>query len=283
MTAALQVSGLHHGYFNRGQYTEILQDISFSVPKGSFVCIVGPSGAGKTTLFNLLARFMPVQKGTILLDGSADNAQRDKLGYMLQKDLLFPWRTILDNVLLGLDIHRRRDRRHIERAHEYLRRYGLEGYAHAYPNQLSGGMRQRAALIRTLMIEPSLILLDEPFSALDYQTRLLLENELFEINRREHRTMMLVTHDIGEAISLADRVIVLSHRPAHVKAIHEIHLTISGTRTPWEARKAPEYHTYFDILWQELGLQMEIAGRMSASGSETENRDQQSLQATNFQ
>ncbi|WP_051351073.1 ABC transporter ATP-binding protein [Sulfobacillus thermosulfidooxidans] len=255
MKPILQVEGLHHEYFINGTSHLILQDVTFAVDPGQFVCLIGPSGAGKTTLFNLLAGIIPVQTGSIRVHGQPLGPQQRAIGYMLQKDLLLPWRTILDNVLLGIDVHRRRrTAEDIDRARSYLDRYGLAGYENAYPNQLSGGMRQRVALIRTLMVDPAIILLDEPFSALDYQTRLLLEKEVLDINQREHKTLMLITHDIGEAISLADTIIVLSARPARVKAHHHIYLTLPGSRTPWDARKAPEYQTYFDTLWHELGI-----------------------------
>lgn len=248
----LEVVNVSFSYGTAPERRSILRQISFEVPEGEFVAVVGPSGAGKTTLFNLLAGLATPDTGFIRLAGKPVADQRRMVGYMLQKDLLFPWRTVLENVLLGVDIHGRPRTDTLGRAHDYLNRYGLGSHSHAYPNQLSGGMRQRVALIRTLMINPALILLDEPFSALDYQTRLQLEHEMLKICKQEGRTVMLVTHDIGEAISLADRVVVLGDRPTTIKAVHAIRLTLTGEHTPWHARKAPEYPHYFDLIWGEL-------------------------------
>lgn len=262
MKPLLEVENISYRYSAQKEAKDILNKISFSVLPGEFVSLVGPSGAGKTTLFNLLAGLLPLQDGSISLEGEPLSKQRKRIGYMLQKDLLFPWRTILENTLIGVEIHKTNRKSAIHQAIEYLQRYGLADYANAYPNQLSGGMRQRVALIRTLMVQPHIILLDEPFSAVDYQTRLLLEKELLDICANEHRTMMLITHDIGEAISLGDSVIVLGKSPATVKAKHRIELSFEGSKTPWGARKAPEYQKYFDQIWDEL--EISTTGMVSA-------------------
>lgn len=241
--------------YERGRQTnEVLRNVSFSVPKGRFVSIVGPSGGGKTTLFNILAGLLEPTGGQVMVAGQPVGASKRQVGYMLQKDLLLPWRTVLENVTVGLEITGLDRREREVRAIPKLQQYGLGDCMHAYPHEISGGMRQRAALVRTLILDPSIILLDEPFSALDYQTRLLLEADLLTICQQEERTMLLVTHDIGEAISLSDTVVVLSHRPARVKQIHHIELSLDGPRTPLTARRAPQYHQYFEVIWNELEL-----------------------------
>lgn len=245
--------------YERGRKTnEVLRNVSFSVPKGKFVSIVGPSGGGKTTLFNILAGLLEPTGGRVTVAGRPVGETKRQVGYMLQKDLLLPWRTVLENVTIGLEIMGLDRKEREKRAIPKLQQYGLGDFMHVYPHEISGGMKQRAALVRTLILDPSIILLDEPFSALDYQTRLLLEEDLLVICRQEMRTMLLVTHDIGEAISLSDMVVVLSHRPAKVKQIHQINLSLDGPRTPLAARRAPEYHHYFEMIWNELELHGEV-------------------------
>lgn len=245
--------------YESGRHTnEVLRNVSFSVPQGSFVSIVGPSGGGKTTLFNILAGVLEPTGGRVTIAGQQVGASKRQVGYMLQKDLLLPWRTVLENVTIGLEITGLDRKEREMRAIPKLQQYGLGDFMQSYPHEISGGMKQRAALVRTLILDPSIILLDEPFSALDYQTRLLLEADLLTICKREGRTMLLVTHDIGEAISLSDTVVVLSHRPAKVKQIHHIDLTIQGPRTPLTARRAPQYNQYFEMIWNELELHGEV-------------------------
>ena len=226
----------------------VLEQCSLSIERGSFLSIVGPSGSGKTTLFNVIAGLAVPQSGHVSIDGATVTGPSARVAYMLQKDLLMPWRTMLENITLGLEIRgigRAEARR---RGMELISRYGLAGFEHAFPAALSGGMRQRAALIRTLVLEPQIVLLDEPFSALDYQTRLTLEADVSRIMRERGCTAILVTHDIEEAVSIADRVIVLGGRPAAIKADLRIELTVSGERTPVTAREAPEFRTYHKRL-----------------------------------
>ena len=229
-----------------------LKDVSFFVKDGTFVSIVGPSGCGKSTLLNILAGLEEPTGGRVLLDGEPVSGTTTKIGYMPQKDQLFPWRTIWGNVVIGLEIRGRKQPEELNRVRELLNRYGLGEFEKSLPAQLSGGMRQRCALIRTLATDPGLLLLDEPFSALDYQTRLSVSDDIYTIIRREGKTALLVTHDISEAISMSDQVVVLSSRPGRVKGIHDLS-ELSG-RTPMERRDHPAFHRFFNAIWKELDL-----------------------------
>jgi NitT/TauT family transport system ATP-binding protein len=246
-------------YFGFDGETEALKDISLSVAAGEFVSIIGPSGCGKSTLLSLISGIVPPTEGSVLVDSLPVTGLSPKVGYMLQQDYLFEWRTILENTILGAEIQGLPKRQSRERAIGLLERYGLGQFLHHLPRQLSGGMRQRVALARTLCTEPDVVLLDEPFSALDAQTRLALADEITEILRREAKTVILVTHDIGEAISMAERVVVMSRRPGRIKSNHSIHLaTPDGTKpTPLAARSHPEFNQYFNSLWQELEINVE--------------------------
>ncbi|MDA8228304.1 MAG: ABC transporter ATP-binding protein [Desulfitobacterium hafniense] len=230
-----------------------LEKINFSVRDGEFVSIVGPSGCGKSTLLSIISGLLPPTSGTILLNGEKVTGTSNKIGYMLQKDHLFDWRTIFQNVMLGLEIRKAVTPEAKERAFQLLKTYGLYDFRNKYPNQLSGGMRQRAALIRTLVTDPQILLLDEAFSALDYQTRLAVNEDIYSIIKKEKKTAILVTHDIAESISMADRVIVLSKRPGTVKNIYEISLSCDN-RTPLCSREAPEFRAYFQNIWKELDV-----------------------------
>lgn len=243
MKKILEIKNLSHSYHSADGETPAIDRLSLSVTEGEFISIVGPSGCGKSTLLSLIAGLFPPQDGTLAIDGN--------VGYMLQKDHLFEWRTIYRNILLGLEIHRQVTPKNKEKAHRLLKQYGLEGFESAKPSELSGGMRQRVALIRTLILEPELLLLDEPFSALDYQTRLNVADEIGQIIRKEKRTAILVTHDLSEAISLGDRVIVLSNRPACVKRDIPLHFDLEQD-TPLNRRNTPEFKTYFNEVWKEL-------------------------------
>lgn len=231
---------------------EALRDISFGMQDGEFVSIVGPSGCGKSTLLALIAGLAGPTAGTVVLDGELVIGPSSKIGFMPQRDQLFEWRTIWNNVLLGPEI--RRENTPARQAHirELLERYGLSEFSQKLPSQLSGGMRQRCALIRTLATEPRILLLDEPFSALDYQTRLSVSADIYRIIRQEHKTALLVTHDISEAISMSDRVLVLSQRPAVLRAVHE--LSDLRALSPIERRNAPTFRTYFNEIWKELDI-----------------------------
>ncbi|AIS51837.1 ABC-type nitrate/sulfonate/bicarbonate transport system, ATPase component [Thermoanaerobacter kivui] len=225
--------------------TEALKNISFDVYEGEFVGIIGPSGCGKSTLLSIISGLLKPSYGSVEVNG--------KIGYMLQKDHLFEWRNIWQNALLGLEIQKSLTEESKKYVEGLLVKYGLGEFKNHYPNQLSGGMRQRAALIRTLALKPDILLLDEAFSALDYQTRLAISDEVYKILKYEQKTAVIVTHDISEAISMCDRIVVLSNRPAHLKKIYDIVLTCED-RTPIGCRKAPEFREYFNSIWKELDV-----------------------------
>lgn len=231
---------------------EALRRVSFGVREGEFVSLVGPSGCGKSTLFSVIAGLEKPSAGQVRVDGEPVSAPSSRIGYMPQKDQLFPWRSIWGNVTLGLELRGMNDPPSRERVREMLERYGLAEFAQKTPSQLSGGMRQRCALIRTLATDPKLLLLDEPFSALDYQTRLAVSADIYSIIRQEGKTALLVTHDIAEAISLSDRIVVLSKRPATVKAEYSP-AELSGL-SPLKRRDAPPFQRYFNAIWKELDI-----------------------------
>ena len=253
MSTILEVSGVSYSYHTLSGETPALSNITFSVPEGEFLAIVGPSGCGKSTLLSMIASLMEPESGTISIHGAPASMSRQRIGYMLQKDHLFEWRTIYKNVILGLEIQNRMTEKNLEHVEQLLRDYGLDQFRNARPSELSGGMRQRAALIRTLALNPDLLLLDEPFSALDYQTRLQVCDDVYRIIRKEKKTIILVTHDLSEAISMADRVLILSRRPATVQEIVPIHFADSGL-LPMERRQASEFKQYFNEIWKELNV-----------------------------
>ncbi len=230
--------------------TEALKDINFDVEKHEFISIVGPSGCGKTTILSLVAGLIKPSSGKVLINGKQPNPKDNVCGYMFQRDNLLPWRTIEKNIYFGLELKHNATPERKQKAIELTKKYGLSEFLKKHPTELSGGMRQRVALIRTLALQPELLLLDEPFSALDYQTRLELCDDIFAIIKNEQKTAILVTHDIQEAISMSDRIIVLSARPGKIKAIHK--LNFSPDITPFERRKTQKAKKMFDIIWQEI-------------------------------
>lgn len=215
--AVLQVEHLRQVYQAADGETVALQDIHFSMEKGDFFSVVGPSGCGKSTLLSIIAGMLPASGGRVLVAGEPVTGPSSHIGYMLQQDNLLEWRTIRQNVLLGLEIRHALTRENRERAERLLETYGLAAFANRRPSQLSGGMRQRAALIRTLAVNPDILLLDEAFSALDYQTRLEVTEDVYRIIRQEQVTALMVTHDIPESICMGDRVLILSARPAVIR------------------------------------------------------------------
>lgn len=251
MSSFLELQDVGMSYHSMKGEIPALSHISFSVNEGEFVALVGPSGCGKSTLLNLIAGLLHPEQGNITIQGIPLHETNVSIGYMLQKDHLFEWRTVYENVILGLEIQKKMTPEHLAHTEQLLENYGLSSFRNARPSQLSGGMRQRAALIRTLALKPSLLLLDEPFSALDYQTRLTVSDDIGKIIRSEHKTALLVTHDISEAISMADRIIILTKSPASIKKILPIQLSIPE-HTPMKSRSAPEFSKYFNIIWKEL-------------------------------
>lgn len=244
MKEVLRFENVSMHYHSKQGETIAAENLTFSVEEGEFVAIIGPSGCGKTTLLSLAAGLLSPTSGEVKTNGCS-------FGYMLQKDELFPWRTIEKNIFLPLEIKRTNTEEHRTRALALAEKYGLKQFLKSYPSSLSGGMRQRAALIRTLAVDPNVLLLDEPFSALDYQTRLSVCDDVYKIIRTEKKTALLITHDISEAISVADRILVLSHRPAHVTASHALSFPESE---PLKRRENKDFSKWFEILWKELNV-----------------------------
>lgn len=247
----LHVDALSYSYHTMQSETHALDRVSFDVSEGEFLAIVGPSGCGKSTLLSLIAGLIDPDSGEIYINGKTAKESGANIGYMLQKDHLLEWRSTFKNVALGLEIQHKFSEESIMMINHLLEMYGLIKFKDQKPSQLSGGMRQRAALIRTLLLEPDILLLDEPFSALDYQTRLEVSDDICKIIRHEKKTAILITHDIAEAISTADKVIVLSKAPATIRAEIEIHLTTDDD-SPLHKRSAPEFSSYFNLIWKEL-------------------------------
>jgi len=250
MEKVIEVRGLSLTYHSMECETLALDNIDFDVFKGEFVSIIGPSGCGKTTILSIISGLIKASSGTVLVNGEAPKAKDSQCGYMFQRDNLLPWRTIEKNVFLGLEVQGKNTKENKAKALELLDKYGLKDFKRKRPDELSGGMRQRVALIRTLALNPSILLLDEPFSALDYQTRLNVCDDVANIIRLEKKTAILVTHDLQEAISMSDRILVLSKRPAHIKAIYT--LDFDKSLTPFEKRQLPEAETLFNKLWGEI-------------------------------
>lgn len=251
MKPKLEACNISYSYHTLEGETPALSDISFSVKAGEFLAVVGPSGCGKSTLLSLLSGLLIPEEGTVLLDGTPIRDSSSNIGYMLQKDHLFEWRSIYGNAALGLEIQKKLDHESREHLNEMLTAYGLAGFEQARPSELSGGMRQRVALIRTLALKPDLLLLDEPFSALDYQTRLSVCDDISNIIRRTGKTAILITHDLSEAISVADRILVLSARPARLKAVIPIAFSILS-QSPLSRRNTPDFSMYFNQVWEIL-------------------------------
>ena len=253
MSKILEVKNISKKY--QGEESEIiaLNDVNFEIEEGEFVSIIGPSGCGKSTLLSIIAGLEEKTNGEVYIENEKIDNISAKVGYMLQRDCLMEWRNILNNTLFGVEIKKQKNRRSIEYVENLLKKYDLYDFKDKYPSELSGGMRQRVALIRTLTTNPKILLLDEAFSALDYQTRIMVTNDIYRILRKEKITVLMVTHDISEAISMSDRVIVLTKRPGTIKNIHKINFEIEN-RTPLNCRESPKFSKYFNTLWKELGV-----------------------------
>ena len=246
MDDRIQISNISKSFYTDAGELLVLDDLSLTLKKGEILALLGPSGSGKSTILNILSQLLEPTSGDVKING--------RIGYMFQHDHLLEWRTIMDNVTIGLEIQKTLNETSKEKVEHLLKTYGLWEFRNRFPKELSGGMRQRAALIRTLATDPDILLLDEPFSALDYQTRLMVSDDIYQILKKEKKEAVLVTHDISEAISMADKICVLSKRPATIKSNYEIELTIQGEKTPLKSRKAPEFKDYFDALWKELDI-----------------------------
>ena len=244
MDNILEIKNLKKIYHTKQGETLAVEDFSFDIKPGEFVAIVGPSGCGKSTILSILCGLEKESGGKIIMD---DNV---RIGYMLQNDSLFEWRNILSNCLVGLEINKELNKESQEYVLNLLKSYGLYDFKDSYPNNLSGGMRQRVALIRTLATKPDILLLDEPFSALDYQTRLSVSDDVYQIIKNENKSAIMVTHDLAEAISMADKVIVLTKRPGTIKTVYDINLTDKST--PIKNRRAKEFSYYYDLIWKDI-------------------------------
>lgn len=247
----VEIKEVYMNYHTLESSTRALDNINFAVESGEFVSIVGPSGCGKSTVLNIIAGLLKPSSGEVYIDNELVTSVSPKVGYMFQKDHLFEWLTVYDNVILGLKIQKKLTDDNRLKVIQLLKNYNLWDFRNHYPKELSGGMRQRAALIRTLALSPQVLLLDEPFSALDYQTRLNVSDEIYKILKNEKKTVIMVTHDLSEAISMSDRIIVLSNRPASVKKDFDVNFCIESI-SPLKCREAPEFRTYFNMLWKEL-------------------------------
>lgn len=244
MSTIMKINDVSKTFYTEIGVLDVLKNINLEINEGEIVAIIGPSGSGKSTLLNVISGLIKPTSGSVESVG--------EIGYMFQKDHLFEWRTVWKNILLGLEITKKNDFEHQENVKKLLEKYGLSEFNNSFPNELSGGMRQRIALIRTLATNPTILLLDEAFSALDYQTRLLVSNDIYKMIKDQNLTSILVTHDISEAISIADRIIVLSNRPASIKKIYKLEFENLTERNPLNVRAQPEFSKYFNLLWNDL-------------------------------
>lgn len=271
--AFLTLDNVSHYYFSKDNYTKALEDISFSVEPGEFISILGPSGCGKSTILSIIARLIKQTKGTVQLDEQNHFDSSLAIGYMLQQDYLFPWKTILNNVLIGSTITKTMSTSLKNKAKKMLEEVGLKHVTNHYPNELSGGMRQRVALVRTLLNDPPLLLLDEPFSALDYLTKLKLENLVSKLLKSYNKTAILVTHDIGEAISMSDRIILMDASPGTIAKIFTIPPTIRE-EIPFYVRRHPDYQPIFDKVWHHFNQYEEDSAQDEGIDDQNEKKEQ---------
>lgn len=246
----VEIKNLNLIYQSLKSETQALCDINLDIEKNEFVSIVGPSGCGKTTILSILSGLLSPTSGTVLVQGKTPSTKNNSCGYMFQKDNLLPWRTIESNLYFGLELKHVKTKERKKYAISLAEKYGIGEFLKKHPSELSGGMRQRVSLIRTLALKPDILLLDEPFSALDYQTRLELCDHVYEIIKKEQKTAILVTHDIQEAISMSDRIIVLTSRPGTIKNIHKTNF--DKNLTPFERRQDEKAKKLFDVIWKEI-------------------------------
>lgn len=239
----LNLKNLSKTYYTKTNETLAIKDFSYDIKEDTIIAIVGPSGCGKSTLLNIIGNLEEKTSGEIIFKNN-----KNKIGYMFQNDCLFPWLNILDNCLIGLKIKNELTEEKKEYVINLLTNYGLKDFIYSYPNNLSGGMRQRVALIRTLATNPDILLLDEPFSALDFETRQIVSDDVYKIIKKEHKTTIMITHNIEEAIAMANTVIVLTKRPAIIKKVFNINLT--NSTTPINNRNCPEFNDYYKEIWQ---------------------------------
>jgi NitT/TauT family transport system ATP-binding protein len=256
----VEVRGLRKSFQLSGATIEAVRDVSFGIRRGEFVALLGPSGSGKSTVLNMIATLIRPSAGEILIDSKLVVTGRatPNVGYVFQRDTLFPWRTVADNIGYGLQLSGMPDAERKERIAICVAQAGLKGFERAYPSALSGGMRQRAALMRTLVVEPQILLMDEPFGALDTHTKIDMHQVLLRIWEREQQTVLFVTHDLGEALTLADRIILFSARPGQIKDVFEV--DFARPRDAVKVRETPRYAELFQHIWHSLGEEF-IKGR----------------------
>ncbi|RLL46465.1 ABC transporter ATP-binding protein [Oceanobacillus piezotolerans] len=258
----LTLDRVSHHYFYKNGYTKALENISFTLKEGEFISLLGPSGCGKSTILSIISGLFKQTEGHVTLENKPITESKLAIGYMLQQDYLFPWKTILSNALLGPKITNNNEDSMRQTALQLLEEVGLSGVADKYPTELSGGMRQRVALVRTLINDPKILLLDEPFSALDYQTKLKLEDLVGKLLKTYHKSAILVTHDIGEAIAMSDRILVMGSNPGTIAKSFEVPIELRN-QLPLEVRKHPKYQILFDKIWAELEEKEKQKGRSS--------------------
>ncbi len=245
MNNILKIDNLSKVYYSLKGEIKAIDNFSLDIDNGEYISIIGSSGCGKSTILNILSSLDKDYEGNIIF-----NNNDIKVGYMLQDDSLFDWLTVYENAIIGLKIKHLLTSNNIKYVKDLLIKYGLKDFMNKYPKSLSGGMRQRVALIRTLAIKPDILLLDEPFSALDYQTRLKVSDDVYKIIKEENKTVIMVTHDIAEAISLSDKVIILSDRPSTIKKV--LNINLANKSTPINNRKCPEFNYYYESIWKEI-------------------------------
>lgn len=259
MIRRLEVDGVDKEYTTSHGVTRVLQGLTLHADRGEFVSIVGPSGCGKSTLFNIITGLVTPTSGSIRVNGAdVTGTTSQHIGYVLQKDLLFPWRTVLENVILGLEVRGTGKKEARARARQLFAAYKLEGYEDNYPADLSGGMRQRAALMRTMVTDPDIILMDEAYKALDYPLKIALESELLETARAAGKTVVAVTHDIEEAVTMSDRVYILKAHPGEI--VDELDVDLGTTSTDInERRLAPRFNEFYEKIWRGIGQSADVA------------------------
>lgn len=255
MSKVLEAAGINKAYPAAGGQVTVLKDLNFHANSDEFVSFVGPSGCGKSTLFNIITGLLMPDSGSILLKNrETTGVPSPELGYVLQKDLLFPWRTVMDNVIIGLEVRGTPKSEARERASLLFAQYHMQGYEKKYPSQLSGGMRQRVALMRTMVTNPEIILMDEAYKALDYPLKIALESELLGVVKEQHKTVIFITHDIEEAVTLSDRVYVMKARPGEIVQEIEVDLGVASLSIP-ERRLSPRFNEYYEHIWRSIGTQ----------------------------
>lgn len=265
----ITLENVSHSYFSKKGYTRAIEAVNMTIEKGEFIAVIGPSGCGKSTILSIIARLLKQTEGDILINGESIDKVKPSIGYMLQQDYLFPWKTIMENILIGPKINRILNDSSTEEAKKLLKEVQLSHTANDYPASLSGGMRQRAALVRTLVTNPDILLFDEPFSALDYVTKLKLENTVESMTKQYHKTTILVTHDLGEAISMSDKIVLMKSTPGKIAKIFTVPEALRN-ETPFFVRRNPAYQKVFDEIWQHLNDDPSLAAERGVTNATEE-------------